>query len=133
MTGIGCIDYSIHITDNIYDDSPPWDKPTLRFPPPLNAQKDGHAQSVKCTEWAQPTRPISEYDMDRAIDAFCENGKEIAGFHVGKRRWGEMFNFPPRGQPQFYKHEDLRMHIAIGAATVNVGNPTPYDNMDYCK
>jgi hypothetical protein len=31
--GIGCIAYSIHVTSNVHDDSPPWRDPVVRFPP----------------------------------------------------------------------------------------------------
>ncbi|KAF2653177.1 hypothetical protein K491DRAFT_680775 [Lophiostoma macrostomum CBS 122681] len=121
--GIGCIDYSIHLTDNVFDDSPPWKEPTLRFPPPLDAPKPGggsHTPNCGCGCKMVPTCCL------RAIDAYCQNGNDIQGWQ------GHMFNYPPEGQTQFYPNDDLTMLISMGAQTVNNGDQAPYADMKQC-
>lgn len=135
IQGIGCIDYSLHVTTNVFDDSPPWTKPTLRFPPPEDAPKDGNTNRLECQDQGQPSRPLSDEDLNKAIDAFCSDreGKEIRGFHERGHQWANFYDYPPRGQPQFYNHEKYTMHRAMAAETVNYGAPAPYDDMDHCK
>jgi hypothetical protein len=128
--GIGCIDYSIHLTDNVFDDSPPWKEPSLRFPPPLNAPgRNGKSHLPFCYDDAhgyQATRPLSDADLNKAIDAFCQNGKDILGWK------GHMFSYPPDGQPRFYPNDDLTLIFTMGAQTVNNGDSEPYADMSQC-
>ena len=127
IAGIGCIDYSIHVTDNVFDDSPPWKTPTLRFPPPLDAPKPGGGSNTpQCYTNTQATRPLTDDDLYRAIDAFCQNGNDIQGFS------GHMFNYPPDGQTPFYPDDKYIMIFTMGAETVNNGAPKPYADMNQC-
>jgi hypothetical protein len=78
----------------------------------------------------QPTRPVSEKDLNEAIDYFCKDGADIKG--IGKN--GEnMVDYPPEGQPQFYPNDGYTMHLTMGASTVNQGETPPYKNMGWCK
>ncbi|KAF5868715.1 uncharacterized protein Bfra_012046 [Botrytis fragariae] len=77
----------------------------------------------------QAGRPLSSTDIDAAIDGFCTNGAEIKGY--GKH--GEnMYDFPAEGQPQFYNNDLYKMHLTMGAETVENGGPVPYKNMKWC-
>lgn len=58
------------------------------------------------------TRPLSEEDLNKAIDFFCPDGAEIKGF--GKY-WEGMTDYPPQRQTQFYPHEGMKYHLTIGA------------------
>lgn len=131
---IGCLDYSIDFSGTTDSSSPPWaDKAAeKKFPPPEDAPKrggkgEGHAPI--CDE-GKGERPLTDEDLSKAIDAFCQNGHEIVGFG---QYWKNMFDYPPAGTPQFYDTEHLKMHLTFGAETINNGGKEPYQDMDWCK
>jgi hypothetical protein len=124
---IDCLDYSIDLSGVTRDDSPPWDQKPSFPPSELEPRKGGGPNEPICLGGGAG-RPISDYDLNRAIDAFCKDGQEIKGFG---RYWENMFNYPPKDEPQFYP--DDPMHLAIGVETINNGAAEPYENMDWCK
>ncbi|OAL44289.1 hypothetical protein IQ07DRAFT_649330 [Pyrenochaeta sp. DS3sAY3a] len=131
---IGCLDYSIDLSGVTYDDMPPWAEREdgRRFPPPEFAEKKngkGQGHVPECDK-ENGARPVADVDLNKAIDAFCQDGKEITGY--GKH-WENMFNYPPKGEPQSYNDEGLTMHLAMGAETVQNGGPEPYEDMRWCK
>lgn len=135
IRGLGCINYSIQITGNMRDDSPPWKAPVKHFPPPVDAGKPGGGtQAVRChgTEFG---RPIAEHELERAIAAFCKNGVTIVGY--GTRDKGLLFDWPPKAEHPYYWSSDLRnglqMYLSTGAQTVNQGAPQPYADMKDCE
>ena len=127
--GIGCIDYSVHVTDNVFDDSPPWRAPVLRFPPPDDATKKGGGgpNPLLCRGFYS-VAPITEEDFNKAIDAFCKDGSKIVGY--GKKLDNMMW-YPPQNDVPFYPGKfDQRLNM--GAETVNNGAPEPYEDMKNC-
>ncbi|ESZ92121.1 hypothetical protein SBOR_7500 [Sclerotinia borealis F-4128] len=128
-TAVGCIDYSIVLSGITRDGSTPWEA-SPKFPPPeFEADLGGVDTTPSCAN-GQAGRPISDSDLDKAIDGFCKDGAEIKGY--GK--YGEYMNdFPPEGQPQFYNDDLYKMHLTMGAETVENGGPVPYKNMGWCK
>lgn len=78
----------------------------------------------------QPTRQISDDELNRSINAFCKNGADIKGF--GKYS-ENMIDYPPKGETQFYPNDRLTYHLTFGASTVNQGEPNPYKDMGWCK
>jgi hypothetical protein len=133
IQGIGCIDYSIHISDSTRDDSPPWKETVKEFPPPLSAQKiGGGAHEVNCTWYTTPGKPLQDQDFNNALDAFCKDGADIKGW--GRDHWDDMTDYPPEGQPQFWAGKQLGMHLTMGAKTVNNdGNDEPYEDISWCQ
>ncbi|KAF2114463.1 hypothetical protein BDV96DRAFT_600430 [Lophiotrema nucula] len=127
VSGIGCIDYSLHVTDNTHDDSPPWKDPVIAFPPPISAPSKGAENSVVCATIGGYGRPLTKDDMEKAFDAICQDGKDIRGFGDNPK-WSNMIDYPPQGQPQFYPNDRLTMHLTMGAATPDNGEPYPYDD-----
>lgn len=130
---IGCLDYSIDFSGTTDSKSPPWvDKPDKKFPPPEDAPKQGgkgEGHAPICDK-GKGERPLTDEDLSKAIDAFCQNGQEIVGFG---QYWRNMFNYPPSGTPRFYDTEHLRMHLTFGAETINNGGKEPYEDEDWCK
>jgi hypothetical protein len=123
---IACNDYSIDLSGVTYGDMPPWaETPEGRkFPPPEHAAGGPNCDTYK----GYTFRPLADSDLNTAIDAFCQDGKEIKGFG---NLWANMFDYPPANQPQFYP--DDPMHLTFGAETVNNGGPQPYDDINWCK
>ncbi|CAO2649935.1 Nn.00g012270.m01.CDS01 [Neocucurbitaria sp. VM-36] len=130
---VGSIDYSLDLSGVTVDGNPPWnEKPA--FPAPEFAPgKDlgGAAQSPSCyPPDAELGRKISQADLESAMDAFCVNGADIQGFGY---HWDKMFRYPPTEQPQFYNSEASKMHLEMGAETINHGAKEPYDDMRWCN
>lgn len=127
MSGIGCIDYSIHVTDMMQDDNPPWRKaPNRRFPAPEylpGKGLGGKPHTPVCYEKnTQLGRSISNGDLEKAIAAFCVNGGKMTGMDNTK-----YFHYPPKGQTQFYD-DKLKMHLNFGSET-----GTFYDDQHWCE
>lgn len=130
---VGSMDYSVDLSGVTQDGNPPWaEKPA--FPAPeFVPGKDlgGFAHSPACYAPEDSVgRKLSEGDLASAVDAFCVDGADIKGF--GKY-WDAMVQYPPKGQPQFYNSDALKMHLLLGAETINNGAKQPYDDMDWCK
>jgi hypothetical protein len=125
---VGCLDYSIDLSGSTKEGNPPWAEQHA-FPTPEDLP--GHSVKPDCAAsryWSD--RPLTDFDLERAIDAYCVDGKEIKG--AGK--YGENdFHFPPKGQPQFYQDDSYTMHIALRAETINNGARAPYYDMNWCK
>jgi len=141
----GCIDYSIDLSGTTFDDSPPWfDIQKVRFPPPEHVAKPGGGENfVKCFN-GQRGRVLSDSDLNSAIDAFCQNGAEIKGIGSNNaQQYSYMTDYPPKGTPQFYQHEQLTMHLTMGAVLSgvevprenekNLDNWKPYEDTRWCK
>lgn len=113
--GIGCIDYSIHISDNTHEDSPPWKDPNIVFPPPNDAKyKNGDVGKAQCK--GTKYNKISREDVDAGIASFCADGKEVTGW--GWQDVKGLTNYPPEGQPQFYDNDPnqrYNLHMVLGA------------------
>ena len=133
--GLGCIDYSIHLSGNMHDDSPPWRKdPPKRFPPSYDVQDQrGKVHETRCFDKTASSRNIAESDQEIAIAAFCKNGIPIQGYGQNGEK---MFNWPPKDKPQYYPNDGLNMHLTIGAQTPNMvsAKDQPYkDTAEECK
>jgi hypothetical protein len=132
---IACLDYSIDLGGTTDSAIPPWAaKPdTNKFPPPEDAarsNKNGAAYAPVCDE-GRGMRPLSDEDLNKAIDAFCQNGQKIRGF--GKS-WANMFDYPPKKTPQFYDYDRLTLHLTMGAEGINNnGGRDPYADPKWCK
>jgi hypothetical protein len=131
---VDCLDYSIDFSGTTDDKIPPWTqkKEDEKFPPPEDAEKkNGHGEghAPNCDK-GNGERPLTDEDLNKAIDAFCQNGHEIRGF--GKH-WENMFDYPPAKEPQFYHQDKLTMHLTFGAETINNGGAQPYEDMGWCK
>jgi hypothetical protein len=122
---VACLDYSIDLSGITYDGMPPWaeKEEDRRFPPP----ESGEAPvCYRKNEY----RPLSDEDLNKAIEAFCQDGKAIQGYGVS---WANMFDFPPKNEPQFYSYEQYNMHLTFGAETVKNGGPQLYPDMRWCR
>jgi hypothetical protein len=110
---VACLDYSIDLSGVTYDGMPPWaeKEEDFRFPPP-----EGIESGVRCYG-GHTYRPLSDEDLNKTIDAFCQDGKEIQGY-------GKMFDFPPKNEPQFYSYEVINMHLTVGAELSKNSEPT---------
>lgn len=128
-TGDGCLDYSINVSGITGDGSTRW-KVDPKFPPPEFEMDQGNVDTTPPCSQGQVSRPAADDDVNKAIDGFCQDGAEIKGYG---QYWENMYDFPPKEQPQFYNADPLTMHLTMGAETVNNGGPTPYANMDWCK
>lgn len=133
-TSIDCLDYSIDFSGLVDKNNPPWaeKEEDRKFPPPEFAEKKG-GRGQAHTPLCDPSpgqRPLTDYDLNRAIDAFCQNGQEIKGYG---EYWANMFDYPPENEAQFYSHEGYSMHLTLGAQTVNNGDKDPYEDMRWCK
>ncbi|KAF2675792.1 hypothetical protein K458DRAFT_352760 [Lentithecium fluviatile CBS 122367] len=78
VQGIGCIDYSLHVSDVNRDDSPPWKEPVKEFPPPVSAPKTGTRgpQEVVCAQ-GQEDHSLSEEDVNKLIGEVCIEGQPV--------------------------------------------------------
>jgi hypothetical protein len=127
-----CIDYSIVLSGITDSDIPPWKPVDKKFPPPEDAEVvsgKGKGHAPICSK-GNGERPLTDEDLNKAINAYCQNGQEITGFV----KYGNPgFDYPPEGEPQFYNNEHFNMHLALGAETVNNGAEKPYADMDWCK
>lgn len=127
---IGCLDYSIDLSGVTDDKMPPWDekKSDRKFPPPeFAARRGGKGQGyAPICDAGRGEDPLTDGDLNTAIDAFCQNGQQIKGFG---NNWANMFNYPPENKPQFYNHRTYKMHLTFGAETVN----KPYEDINWCK
>lgn len=133
-SSVSCLDYSIDLSGVTYDGMPPWAEKVedRRFPPPEDAEKKnggGRGNTPICTS-GRGERPLTDGDLNRAIDAFCQDGKKIMGF--GKYSEG-FIDYPPKTEPQFYPHDGLTMHLTLGMQTVENGAPEPYQDMRWCR
>jgi hypothetical protein len=118
--------------------NPPWAQkvffPPSEFEPMERDTKpwklpDG-IQVPKCTT-GKGSPPLHTPELDQALDAFCVNGAKIDNFGNG---WDRMFNYPPKGKPQFYDTARLKMHLVIGAAPLNgQQEKRPYYNEKACE
>lgn len=127
---VGPLDYSLDLSGVTQDGNPPW-KEHPAFPAPEFApgkKTGGAANRPIC--YADYGRKLSTTDLESAVNAFCRDGADIIGF--GKH-WANAFQYPPKGQPQFYASQSSTMHLELFAETVQNGAPEPYDNMDWCK
>ena len=131
---VGCLDYSIDLSGVTDGAMPPWaeKEEDRKFPPPEFAEKkDGNGQGYapNCDK-GNGERPLTDADLNKAIDAFCQNGQEIKGYG---EKWANMFDYPPPKEPQFYNHETHKMYLTFGAETINNGGADPYQDMRWCK
>ncbi|KAH7063892.1 hypothetical protein BKA63DRAFT_428648 [Paraphoma chrysanthemicola] len=69
-------------------------------------------RSADCSRGADPGRKIDDSDMQKALDAFCVDTRDIKPF--GKN-WEGTFYYPPSGQPAFYADQTYKMHLNFGA------------------
>ncbi|KAI9651362.1 hypothetical protein NHQ30_001403 [Ciborinia camelliae] len=118
-TGAGCIDYSIFLGGITRDGSTPWEVSFI-FPPPEFEKDPGGVDTALSCAGGQEGRPISDSDLEKAIDGFCKDGAKIKGYG---EYWENMYNFPPKGQPQFYNNDLYKMHLTMEAETINNGGP----------
>ncbi|KAJ4359515.1 uncharacterized protein N0V89_000070 [Didymosphaeria variabile] len=115
---MGCLDYSLDLSGVTQDDNPPWNE-KHQYPPPESApsgKDDESANSVICDTRAQPGRALTEDQTNEAIAAYCKNEAAIPGFGD---RWSNIFNYPPKGEAQFYSDDRFTMHLALGAETID--------------
>ncbi|TGO14631.1 hypothetical protein BTUL_0050g00260 [Botrytis tulipae] len=127
-TESNCIDYSIILSGITRSRGAPWaTKPP--FPPPEFEPDLAEKDNAPSCANGQAGRPLSSPDIDAAIDGFCTDGAEIKGY--GKY-WENMYDYPAEGQPQFYNDDLYKMHLMMGAETVENGGPVPYKNMEWC-
>jgi hypothetical protein len=126
VTGsVGCMDYSIDLSGTTQDGNPPWAE-QVGFPP--SVELDGKKPDCAASQyWSD--RSLSDNDLERAIDAFCVDGKEIKSFG---QYWANMFQFPPKREPQFYQDTGFKSHLSMGVETINNGGKQPYSNMGWC-
>jgi hypothetical protein len=131
---VGCLDYSIDFSSTTDSAHPPWvDTPDkIKFPPPEDAVKEGSKDKFNAPicDPGKGERPLTDEDLNKSIDAFCQDGHDIKGF--GKN-WDNMFDYPPPKTPQFYHLEHNTMHLTFGAETINNGGKKPYQDMGWCK
>lgn len=131
---VDCVDYSIDLSGVTYDGMPPWAEKEegRKFPPPEDAEayNKGGAGNAPVCDKGTGQRPLTDEDLNKAIDAFCQDGQVIKGY--GKS-WDNMFNFPPEKEPQFYPTERYKMHVTIGAESIENGGPQPYQDIRWCK
>ncbi|KAJ4364159.1 hypothetical protein N0V83_009614 [Neocucurbitaria cava] len=130
---VGSIDYSLDLSGVTVDGNPPWNEKPAFPAPEFTPGKDlgGAAQSPTCyPSDAELGRKVSGVDLESAMNAFCVNGADIAGFGY---HWDKMFQYPPKGQPQFYNSASTKMHLEFGAETINNGAKEPYNDMSWCK
>lgn len=129
---IGCLVYDLDLSGVTRGESPPWDEKPA-FPAPEFAPGKGlggAANKPLCYDPSiQKGQKIFEDDLNKAIDAFCIEGKKIEGFGED---WEHMFRYPPDEQDSFYQ-EGRPMHLNLGAENKQNGGPDLYDNMDWCK
>jgi hypothetical protein len=137
MTTSGnCVKYRIVASGITTDGGSPW-AVDPHFPPSeFELGTGGQPLYPECIDTLPDGRPValgrsvSNEELEKAIDGFCQDGAEIKGFG----EYGEfMYDFPPAGTPQFYNDDSVHMHVNMGAQTVNNGGPPPYKNMDWCK
>lgn len=130
---VGSVDYSLDLSGVTQDGNPPWaEKPAFlasEFAPRKGLGSAGHSPACYAPS-DDVGRKISEPDLASAVDAFCIDGIDVKGF--GKY-WDAMFQYPPKGQSQFYNSDALKMHLLLGAETINNGAKEPYDEMNWCK
>jgi hypothetical protein len=133
---ISCVDYSIEFSGTV-DADPPWarKREDRKFPPPESAEKKdekGKAYEPQCNEnLGIGGSPLSDDDLNKGIDAFCQNGNEIRGF--GQYSEG-FFDYPPSNEPQFSTDDPYyNMHLTMGAETINNGGEDPYEDMRWCR
>jgi hypothetical protein len=129
-----CLDYSIRPSYMVDTDQPPWHQTNekRKFPPPENAErKGGNGGDYKplCNE-GNGKIPLSNDDLNKAIDWFCQDGIEPKGFG----QYSDGFeDYPPRNEPQFYQDDSLTMFLTMAAETINNGGPDPYEDMNWCR
>jgi hypothetical protein len=72
---VACLDYSIDFSGVTYDGMPPWAEKDedRRFPPP-------EFDNPPVCDPNNGYRPLSNEDLNKAIDAFCQDGKTIQGY-----------------------------------------------------
>jgi hypothetical protein len=109
ITGLGCVDYSLHVSEDVDDNKPPW-----RTRNPVG--------TPKCDE--SPSAPgISSIDSDKAIEAYCssQDGQSIDGVWDDKKKYfsSGYWNFPPDGSKKAFLSDqryNLRFRFAAGGA-----------------
>jgi hypothetical protein len=130
---VGCLDYSIDLSGVTRDDSPPWNQ-KIGFPPPEDAERtDGGQWEVFCSDRAikKDTVTFDEAEMNKGIDAFCQNGASIAGFGSEDPLLDNMLKWPANDREQM-----LIGAILNGESKNNVNAKDkwkPYKDMAWCK
>ncbi|KAF2676065.1 hypothetical protein K458DRAFT_397313 [Lentithecium fluviatile CBS 122367] len=129
---IDCIDYQIDLSESVWDGSPPWnEEPAFPAPERLSSKGPGPAHQPVCyPKNAVGDRPLTNEELEPALDAYCKDGTDIRGY---SKYWEYMFSYPPKGERQFSENDDLTMHLQLGSETVNNGAPELYDNMGWWK
>jgi hypothetical protein len=84
INGLGCLDYSLHISEGRDDKTPPWQKHDPVGMPQCKGYPNGSG--------------LTSLDTDKAVDAFCSNHAEGDG---------NLYLFPPDGSHKAY-HADER-------------------------
>jgi len=131
---VDCLAYHVVLSGDVDPNAAPWVLPDHfvmggeKFPPPLDKEA-----APKCDP-GKGHRPVVDEDLNKAISAFCRDGAEIKGFGNGPHGWGNMFDYPPKNEPQWYPG-GFNMHLTMGAQNVNNGAPLPYNvwDMGWCK
>lgn len=129
----GSLDYGLDLSGVTQDGNSPWnEKPGFPAPEFVPGKDLGGAayEPICYPSNTDLVRKLSDSDLSNAINAFCMNGADIKGFG---NYWENMFQYPPKGQPQFYNSDSLKMHLLRGAETISNGAKQPYDDMNWCK
>ncbi|KAF2028205.1 hypothetical protein EK21DRAFT_114119 [Setomelanomma holmii] len=82
----------------------------------------------KCPLNVEAGRRINSGDLDKALDAFCVDTRELKPF--GKD-WAGTYQYPPNGQPPFYTDQRLKMVLNMGAEALQ-GSGEKMVNRESC-
>jgi hypothetical protein len=69
-------------------------------------------QAAQCKPGADPGRKIDNSDLDKALDAFCVDSRDLKPF---EKYWEGVNRYPPKGQPPFYADQAYKMFLNLGA------------------
>jgi len=99
IPGKGCVDYSIHISDSVHDESPPWNDHIVRFPPPASALLDG-VEELTCGSDVRGR--VTQGDIEEVIKRRCRGDGVFDGnAHIGPLYFDAEYNINPWAYPKY--------------------------------